>query len=423
MDKMHSRRHFLRTSAFVSGAVYGVSAGSFPLSWAVPEAHAAAAPEEEVLEIPTSTYRRRVANVQSELAKRDLGALVVVSLGPENWDVAWESRYLAKHSPGIVVVPAVGDSTLIAREPIAPRPRRVNTWIADVRWGLGPEGILDQCAGRLKELGLARGRIALAGDFRWAAELKLKDALPGARFQAGDDIQDQLRLIKDEYEIKFMKRAAEIADAEIRAAQLAIRPGRRMYEVVADALRERHLRGGVATDTLLYGYSSEGSILSKVSPIASRHQIVSGEAILYEPVVYYGHYNVETPVTFAVGKVSGDQKAIADLCFEAFEAGVQKLKPGVPVIEAVRSAHAVINPKGYPLFSNGPGHFIGIANIERPPIEQEPSIVLQPGMTISFHGTLVSPGKPQAWVGCCWLITDKGKEALTNLRLEPMIQL
>ena len=418
-----SRRNFLRTSTVAGGVLYSVSPGLPSFSWAGPEATAPSSPQdEEILEIPTAAYKNRVAKAQAVLANRNLDALVVISISPENWDVAWESQYLAKHSPAIVIVPAAGDPTLIALEPIPPRPRRISTWIADVRWGQGNEGMVDECAGRLKDARLAKAKVALAGDFAWAAKAQLRAALPEARLEEGNDILDHLRLVKDEYEIRFMRKAGEIADAEIRAAQLAIRPGRKIYEVVADALHERYARGAVVTDTLLYGYSSVGSILTKRSPAGAQHQVVPGEVILYEPVVYCGHYNVETPVTFAVGKVSTDQKDLADLSFEAFQAGVEKLRPGVPVLDAVKAAHAVINPKGYPLFSNGPGHFIGIANIERPPIESEPGVILEPGMTVSFHASFVQPGKPQAWLGCCWLITEKGKEAFCSMKLEPMFQ-
>lgn len=415
VNSILSRRGFLRVSPVVGGALYGLST-ALPLS-ATPRQVGRSEKEGEVLEMPTSAYHKRVANVQAELAKRQVDALVITAIA------GLDLRYLAKESTGILVVPAAGEPTLILSDPPAPRPRIQDTWITDVRWGRGWEPMLDQCADRLKELHSTRGKIAIGGDGGWAARIKLASTLPDAHFEEGNRIQDQQRLIKDEYEIKFMRRAAAIADAEIRAAQLATRPGRRVYEIVAETQRAALMRGAAIRESVdLTGFSSS-EVPRLLGGTSRTHPLGVGEAFLFEPIPYYGHYNVETPVTFALGKVSTAQKELAELCFQSFQAAVAELKPDVPVLNAVKAARAVVNPKGFPDNTNGTGHFIGIANVERPPIEDDHGAILKPGMTVSIHGNLVAAGKARAITGCCFLITEKGKEALTSIKLTPMFQL
>jgi Xaa-Pro aminopeptidase len=150
----------------------------------------------------------------------------------------------------------------------------------------------------------------------------------------------------------------------------------------------------------------------------------SGECFIIEPLTWYKQYNVESSLTFALGKVPAEQKAIADLSFESFQAAAAELKPDVPVVNAVKAAQAVIKPHGYSDNTNGTGHFIGLMNIERPPIEKDPGgVILKPGMVVSLHGNLIANATYKAIMGCCFLITDKGKEALTSLKIEPLVQL
>ena len=419
MDVTVSRRRFVRNATLLLGTgSYGRSAASH-VAAAAPMLQSPVGQTEDEIEIPTSAYKARVVRIQSELAKRDINVLAIFSSA--GWSSGWDSRYLARHWPGIVIVPAVGEPTLVAQDAIPPRPRVVDTWIADVRFGRGWEAMIDESVARLRELREATGKIAIGGDLDWAARSKLAIAFPKTRFEDGNDVHDQVRLVKDEYEIRCLQRAADIADAELKTAFQAVRPGRRVYEVIADTYQTALAQGAVLLDSRdLVGYSSEGTARFTVGSKA--HRLQSGETFVFEPIPFYFHYNVETPVTFALGKVSDDHKAIAALDFEAFQASVEALKPGAPVLDAVKASHAVLNPKGHPVNTNGPGHFIGIGNIERPPIEREPSVILKPGMVVALHGNLAVANKTKHWIGCCFLITETGKQALTKTKLEPLFQ-
>jgi Xaa-Pro aminopeptidase len=412
-----SRRSFLRVSTVACSSAVFVHSLKYP-----PEMGAMLPLSQmtEEVDIPPIAYETRVKKVQAEMARQKMDALFIASL--TGWSAGWDTRYLGRHWPGIVFVPADGKPTLIAHSSQAPRPSIADTWITDIRWGAGWSQLCDICADRLKEARLPKGRIGVGGDVGWGLQARLQAALPGARFEDGNEIHDQVRLVKDEHEIRMMRRAGEIADQEIRVAFLTVRPGRFIWEVASETQQAALARGADMIDSRdLLGYSSQ-TFPRVLGGTTKSSRIVSGEAFCFEPIPFYGHYNVETPVTFAVGKVSQEQKDAAELSFESFQAAVAQLKPGVPVSNAWKAGKAVVERKGFTDNTNGTGHFIGIGNIERPAIEKEPGVVLLPGMTVAIHGNLVVPGKARGLVGCVFLITEKGCEAFTDITLKPMFQ-
>lgn len=414
-----SRRAVLKQSMLVGGALYALSP-----TLVLSEAQASSTPKparDEALKTPKTAYIERVRKVQTVMAKRGLDALVIASqLG---WPAGWDSRYLANEFPGIVVVLRHGEPVLVLNDPVAPRPRISGSWISDIRWASGSERMIEEVADYLKESHLQRSKVAIGGDVVWATRQKLSTLMPNVEIEDGNDVQDQARIIKDKYELTLIRRAAEIADEQIRTATKAIRPGRKVCEIYGDAIRTAYLLGASRGETAdIPGYAPSDPY--RIIGGDFKHVMKSGEVYLYEPIPFYEHYCVETVVTFALGRVPSGQQDLAKLTFESFQAAVAELKPGVPILNAVKAARGVLKPRGYSDNINGTGHFIGLANIERPPIESDPGVVLKPGMVVAIHGNLIAgEGKYKAAQGCCFEITETGKQALSKLKLEPLTQL
>lgn len=406
MKQNSTRRGFLAACSLAGGALCAVSDSALYLfGWPNPPA----APEDTG-EIPVSAFKRRLGLVQAELAKRDIGALILFSLQ------GYDTRYLSQHAPGILVVPADGTPTLFATG-------RPETWISDVRSSPDYDQLLDKCADRIRELHLENSKIALGGDLDWALKAKLGNVLGSARWQPGNEIQDQYRLVKDEYELAFMRRAQQVSDAEIRAGQRAIRPGRRDWDVLADMV-QAGVQQGAAIDSCRHfiGYGPGTDDLW--APTTGR-QIRAGEVVNFEGIIYYGHYNNETPLTFSVGKVSQKQTEIADQNFETFQAGLAAMKPGATVASVVEASNKVLKSHGFDKMIRRHGHFIGLANNDRPSFDDaiKAGLTLQPGMTISYHTVITVPSKEAiAIVGRVVLITRTSKELLSKIEPKPMLE-
>lgn len=400
MSPLPSRRGFLKLS-LAGGALLGkeVAFGSLR----------AAASSDVPPEIPVASFEARVAAIQQELGKRELAALVITST--EGYD----TRYVADHAPGVVLVPASGNPTLFA----AGKPR---TWIQDVRQERDLEAMLTQCGELLAVLGARRARIAIAGDLAWAVKAKLATSLPEAQFVPGDEIQDKLRLIKDAHEIAFMRKAQEVSDAQLLAGQSAIRPGRTDRQVLAEMVRAAVLHGvDLDRSRHLIGYGPGTDDLW--SPLTGR-RIASGEVLNFEGILYYGPYVIETPVTFAVGKVSPKQKDLASVNFEALQAGLGAIKAGVALATVVNASNAVLKRHGFDKMIRRHGHFSGLANNDRPSFDAaiKAGLQLEPGMTMSYHTTITLPSKEAIVVaGREVLVTTTGHEIFSRLPLTPMM--
>jgi Xaa-Pro aminopeptidase len=401
---MANRRGFLKGS-LAGGAMVAVSGGRF--AGAAPRA---VTPRGTPAEVPPATYRTRVAAVQAELGKRELGALVITSQD------AYDTRYLSGHAPGVLVVPTAGDPVLFA-------PGRPRTWLSDVRAERELGAMFDKAAEQLKAAGAASAGIALAGEYGWAARARLGAALPQARFVEGNEIQDRLRLIKDEYEIAFMRRAQDVSDAQIVAGQAAIRPGRTDREALADMVQAAVVLGmDLDTSRHLIGYGPGTDDLW--APLTDR-RIKTGEVLNFEGIVYYGHYVIETPVTFAVGKVSARQRDLAAINFEALQAGLAAVKPGAPLASVVDATNAVLKRGGFDKMIRRHGHFSGLDNNDRPAFDEgiKAGLTLQPGMTVSYHTTITVPDKEAIVIaGRELLVTTKGYEIFSRIPLTAMVE-
>ncbi len=369
-----------------------------------------AASEGEPAAIPATTYRSRVAAIQLELRKRDLAGLVIVSV--EGYD----TRYVAGHAPGVLLIAEAGEPILFA-------PGRPSTWLKDVRQERDLESMLTRCAEQLSELKADRAAIAIAGEFGWASRAKLAAALPQARFVEGDEIQDALRLIKDEFEIALMRRAQQVSDAQILAGKTAIRPGRTDREVLAETVKAALLQGmDLESSRHLIGYGPGTDDLW--SPLTGR-RIASGEVLNFEGIVYYDHYVIETPVTFAVGKVSAKQEELARINFEALQAGLGAVKAGVPLASVVDASNTVLRRHGFDKMIRRHGHFSGLANNDRPSFDAgiKSGMSLEQGMTMSYHTTITLPTKEAIVVaGRELLVTKSGCEMFSSVPLTALVQ-
>ena len=161
------------------------------------------------------------------------------------------------------------------------------------------------------------------------------------------------------------------------------------------------------------------------APLTDR-RIQAGEVLNFEGIVYYGHYVIETPVTFAIGKVSARQKDLAAMNFEALQAGLAAIKPGATVASVVDASNVVLKRNGFDKMIRRHGHFSGLANNDRPSFDDgiKAGMTLQPGMNMSYHTTITQPDKTAIVVaGREILVTAKGYEIFSKIPLTAMVEI
>jgi Xaa-Pro aminopeptidase len=252
---------------------------------------------------------------------------------------------------------------------------------------------------------------------------------------------DDMRLIKDEYEIGTMRRAAYISSEAHRRAMRTARPGVREYELEAELIHEFRRQGAQAPAyTPIVAAGANSCVLHYVQNDAV---LKDGEVVLIDAGCELDGYASDITRTFPVsGKFSGPQRDIYELVLSAQAAAIAQVKPGneweAPHDAAVKvlaqgmvdlglckgSTDSVIESGDYRRFyMHRTGHWLGMDVHDAGDYKRNGAwLELKPGMVLTVEpGCYVRPaeGVPEEF----WnigvrieddaLVTDSGCEIIT----------
>lgn len=257
------------------------------------------------------------------------------------------------------------------------------------------------------------------------------------------EILDDLRLVKDRFEVERLRAAAALSVEAQRAAAAAIRPGAGEWEVQAalEAVLRRGSGSGPGYETIV-GSGPNACVLHYV---ANRRVIGEGDAVLVDAGAEVGLYQGDITRTYPSGEAfSLHQRALYDVVEAARASAVAAVAPGATVDAvhraAVRaivegllelgildgSAEDLAEQEAYrPYFPHQTSHWLGldvhdVGDYARGGASRE----LEPGMVLTVEpGLYVPPGEegpaaPWAGIGVRIeddvLVTARGHEVLTS---------
>lgn len=317
------------------------------------------------------------------------------------------------------------------------------------------------CAGRLRDLGLARGSVGVAGDASsWAFWDLLGEELPGARIADETGILDRMQRIRSPGEQAQIRCAAQLIDIGYQAACHVTRPGVTDHEIYAAFTFAQLSRGGETGDGYQIGINAWGTHVGKPYGRVVR----PGDLInLYVSTVMYHGYAAQASRMMAVGDITDEQEETLAMCTEAVRRAEALITPGVRFCELHRAAFSSYVERGclpddttatmpfswsamedgsprrvpeqhvpdedyerqggrlnhvYPALA-GPhnpnlGHEIGHYNPAEFNITSHNTDRAEPGMTFVLHAQWLDPLRSGANLGDCYLVTDDGYERLTR---------
>ena len=147
----------------------------------------------------------------------------------------------------------------------------------------------------------------------------------------------EMRLIKDEEDLRFLRRAAEMsAQGHIRAMQAAA-PGKFEFEV-QQAL-DGYCAANGARRMAYPSIAGSGPNSCILHYDLSSRQMKDGEVLLNDSGTEYGLYATDITRTYPVnGRFSPEQRAIYDIVLSAQKAALAVVKPGVAHDEVEKAA-------------------------------------------------------------------------------------
>ncbi len=249
-------------------------------------------------------------------------------------------------------------------------------------------------------------------------ELKqLKRHLADCRRVELDGAMEELRMIKDDSEIRLLRQALELTESVLAKTIRAIRPGVSERAIAQVYQRELLEAGGegVSFEPIVVSGPNSGSPHAS----AGERAIQPGDIVTLDCGASWGGYLGDITRNVAMGRLDPELEEIYKIVKEANAAGREACRPGVAVQEVDRAARQVIERAGYGrYFIHRTGHGLGLEVHEPPYIiggnEQE----LQPGQVFTVEPGIYLPGKGGVRLEDVMLITTEGAETLTRFPRE-----
>jgi Xaa-Pro aminopeptidase len=333
--------------------------------------------------------------------------------------VRWFTDLPARHSyPFTVIFPLQEEMSLISVGPFPPGEPAPPAWAArGVKRRLSAPYFpsaqytykydAEVAVGVLKEK--TRATIGLVGPSFIPMNFHryLVDHLPGAQFVDMTEEIDQIKAVKSEEELGWIRKAAALQDAAIQHVKRILKPGMRDFEVYAEA-HYSATRLGSERGLILVGSGPRG----EPAPFQFRHFqnriIREGDqvSVLIE-VNGPGGFYTEISRIFSLGKPSQELVDAFGYAVEAQKHTLSMLRPGANPREILQSNNVFLQKKGYKpelrLYAHGQGYDL----VERPFFLADETLTIQPGMNLTIHPTACND---QVWAGICdnYLMTESG---------------
>ncbi|MGY4099193.1 M24 family metallopeptidase [Nocardia sp. R16R-3T] len=237
----------------------------------------------------------------------------------------------------------------------------------------------------------------------------------GLEFVATPGLVEQLRMVKDAYEIEQLRAACATGDAGLATLleRGGLRPGRTERQVARDlewAMFE-HGADAVAFETIVA--TGANSAIPHHRPTGA--VLATGDFVKIDFGAVTGGYHSDMTRTFVLGAASDWHREVYALVEAAQRAGCAALEPGALVSDVDAAARAVIETAGHgKLFVHGLGHGVGLQIHEAPGIAKTGTGTLLSGVAVTVEPGVYFPGRGGVRIEDTLVVREGGPDLLTN---------
>ncbi|MGW4716422.1 M24 family metallopeptidase [Nocardia sp. NPDC004260] len=237
----------------------------------------------------------------------------------------------------------------------------------------------------------------------------------GLDFVASPGLVEQLRMVKDAYEVEQLRAACSAGDAGLAALleHGGLRPGRTERQVARELEWAMFEHGAEAV-------SFETIVATGVNSAVPHHRptdavLAAGDFVKLDFGAVVGGYHSDMTRTFVLGAPTDWQREVYALVAEAQRAGREALRPGVPVSDVDAASRAVIEAAGHgKLFVHGLGHGVGLQIHEAPGIAKTGTGTLLTGVAVTVEPGVYFPGRGGVRIEDTLVVREGGPELLTH---------
>ena len=383
------------------------------------------------LQLPRFSLAEREARwgrIREAMAARKIDCLLTPHNAAKWGEFQADTRYVAQigngHAEAWCVFPKRGDVSGFVRNGGTEIEWELGAqdWVTDMRSARGwhwSEVVIE----RLRELGLDRGKIAVAGlegyvrgpegVVNYTTFRRILDAFPEASFENANPWLQELRIVKSEEEIAFLERATELAEASIAAMIETAAPGVSEPRVYA-AMIYAGLQGGGEYPWM--NRFAAGPETRRTQWLPTQRPVEPGDLLVNETDGKYVGYSAQVVHHVQVGnKIRDDYRRMMDCSIEMFQRVLEAIGPEAPLRHLVQIYGSVGKKHG---FDKGGYLFIGRGLGDDPPMggggsEDEPGLErkLQVGNDFCWKPR-ASDGRKAIGVGDTVAVTPSGARQL-----------
>lgn len=224
---------------------------------------------------------------------------------------------------------------------------------------------------------------------------------------------EKIRILKDESELKLIRKAAEIADKAFEHMVKFIKAGMTEREIGLEL--EFYMKKLGATDLSFPSIVASGVRSSLPHGEATDKVVNKGEFLTLDYGCVYEGYCSDMTRTVVIGEPSEKMKEVYNTVLEAQEKALKAYKPGACAIDVDETARGYIREKGYgDYFGHGLGHGVGREIHEAPSVGYRSTEELKPGMVVTDEPGIYIPGFGGVRVEDLLVITESGSEVLSK---------
>ncbi|HYU34533.1 MAG TPA: Xaa-Pro peptidase family protein [Thermoanaerobaculia bacterium] len=379
--------------------------------------------ENPNLPFPLAEYRNRLAKVREGLVARGIDACLISI--PENIYYLTGFTSTGYYMYQTLILPAEGDPMFVTylEEKINVIRR---SWMERYMTYSVIEDPIEVTFRAVREMGLENKVLAIEESgffFPIRTYKQLVAQLPHARWVDGSGVVEQVRLVKSDAEIGYIRQAAKAAMEGMKAAIGAIERGKTENDLAAEIYGATLRHGSEYPGSPPYVVSGERSGLP--------HGTWEGRVLRDGDIIFLEHsgcikrYSAAMMRTCFLGKPPDVVRRTADIILLGLQKAIDTIRPGVTSGEVDAACRQTILGAGFNDYTHETGYSIGVCY---PPGWNESHImnlhpgdetVLVPNMVFHLVPSLIIP-EMNGHVGFSdtVVVTETGREVLTNTEVE-----
>ncbi|UOQ45105.1 M24 family metallopeptidase [Halobacillus salinarum] len=389
-----------------------------------------------VLPFDILEYHQRLKETKERMEEKGIEVLLITDPANMNYLSGYDAWSFYVHQMMVIIVDEP-QPLWIGRFQDA-NGARATTWIYDENVIAYPDYYvhsttyhpMDFIAEILSQIGQGNRNIAVEMDhyyFTGMALERLKRGLPNAAFHDGTLIVNQVRIVKSDQEIEYMRRAAKIADLAMAKGVQSISPGVRECDTAAEIYY--HLVKGTPE------HGGEYPAIVPLLPTGDQTSIphltwterpfVEGNAVIVELAGCYKRYHVPLARTVSIGQPGEKLQYLAPVVLEGIQNVLTAAKPGVTCSDLEEVWRKSIKKYGFEKESRL-GYSVGL---NYPPDWGEHTASIRKGDTTVLKQNMTFHLIPALWfdtdgieISSTFRVTDRGCEKFTTYPEELIVR-